>query len=71
MHDEFQPERTGDGRVIPPDDFGLQLDDPEGSFEESGPYEDEDAGLEDIGNSVDPEAIEEEPAAARPGAGAA
>ena len=70
MHDEFQPEHTNDGRVVPQDDFGLWLDDPEGSSEESGPYRDEDAGLEDTGTSVNPEATDGEPAAAQPGAGA-
>jgi hypothetical protein len=52
-----------------PDDFGLALDDPTGSSEESGPSADDDAGLEDIGASVNPEATAEETTVAQPDAG--
>jgi hypothetical protein len=69
FHDEFQVERTEDGGVVPPDDFGLLLDDPEGSSEETGVYVDDEAELADTGASVNPEATAEEPAATQPGAG--
>jgi hypothetical protein len=71
FHDEFQVERTEDGGVVPPDDFGLLLDDPEGSSEETGVYVDDEAELDDTGTSVNPEATAEESAAAQPGAGTA
>ena len=54
---------------MPADDHGLLLYDPEGSSEETGIYGDDDAGEEDAGISANPKAAEEEPAAARPGAG--
>ena len=54
FHDEFQPERAEDGRVVPADDYGLLLDDPEGSSEETDIYHDMDAGEVDTGTSVDP-----------------
>ena len=82
-HDEFQAERMKDGVELPPDNFGLALDDPVGSSTESGPYTDDEAGLDDIGISADPEAVAkestqaddgttpaagaEEPASAQPG----
>ena len=54
FHDEFQPERAEDGGVVPADDYGLLLDDPEGSSEETDVYRDADAGEEDTGTSADP-----------------
>lgn len=69
IHNELQPERTEDGGVMPADDFGLLLDDPEGSSEETGIYDDVDADEEGTGTSANPEHTEGEPAAARPSAG--
>ena len=54
FHDEFRPERAEDGGVVPANDYGLLLDDPEGSSEETGIYYDTDAGEEDTGTSADP-----------------
>ena len=54
FHDEFHPERAEDGGVVPADDYGLLLDDPEGSSEETDVYHDADAGEEDTGTSADP-----------------
>ena len=54
FHDEFHPERAEDGGVVPADDYGLLLDDPEGSSEETDIYHDMDAGEVDTGPSVDP-----------------
>ena len=54
FHDEFQPERVEDGGVVPTEDYGLLLDDPEGSSEETDIYRDADAGEEDTGTSADP-----------------
>jgi hypothetical protein len=68
-HDEFQVERTEDGGVVPPDDFGLLLDDPEGSSEETGVYLDDEAELDDTGASANPEATVKDSAVAQPGAG--
>ena len=51
FHDEFQVERTEDGGEVPADDFGLLLDDPEGSSEETGIYMDDEAELDDTGAS--------------------
>ena len=54
--------------MVPPDDFVLLLDNPEGSSEESVPYADEDAGLADTGTSMNPGATEEDSAVAQPDA---
>ena len=54
FHDEFRPERAEDSGVVPADDYGLLLDDPEGSSEETDVYRDADVGEEDIGTSADP-----------------
>ena len=51
---QFQPERAEHGRVVPADDYGLLLDDPEGSSKETDVYRDADAWEEDTGTSVDP-----------------
>lgn len=68
FHDEFHPERTEDGRAVDGDDYGLLLDDPEGSSEQTGVYRD--AGAEeDTGASLDPEAARGEPSTSRRGAG--
>lgn len=66
LHDEFQVEWTADSGVVPPDDFGLALDDPASSSKESGPYAYDDAGMDDTGALVNPEAIAEEPTVAQP-----
>lgn len=50
FHDEFQVERTEDGEAVPVDDFGLQLDDPEGSSGETL-YMDDEAESDDTGAS--------------------
>ena len=63
--DEFQPERAEDGGVVPADDYGLLLCDPEGSSEETSVYSDADAE-EDTGASPDPEAARGEPLTSRP-----
>lgn len=68
MHDEIHVERTEDGAVVPPDDFGLVLDDPVGSSKDSGPYTDDDTGLDDTGTSENPEVTAEETAVAQPDA---
>ena len=70
LHNEFYVERMDDDRVVPPDDFGLLLDDPLSSSEESSPYTDEDAGLANTGTSMNPEPTEEESAVVHPGTGA-
>ena len=55
--------------MVPADDYGLRLDNPEGSSKETCINGDGDAEEGDTGASVNPEATEGEPAAARPGAG--
>ena len=42
---------------MPADDYGLLLDDPEGSSKETDVYRDADAGEDEVGTSVDPEAV--------------
>ena len=59
-------EWTADSGVVPPDDFGLALDDPLASSEESGRYVDDGAWLDDIGATRNPEVTTEEPAVAQP-----
>lgn len=71
LHDEFEVEWREDGGVVPLDSFGLLLDHPEGSFDESGPYVDDEAGLEDTGTTEHPDVTAEEPPIAQPGTGVA
>ena len=47
-----------DGDVVPADDYKFLLDDPEGSFEETGVYHDVSIEEGDTGTSADPEATE-------------
>ena len=68
FHDEFHPERTEDGRAVHGDHYGLPLQDPEGSSEETGVYGNLDAE-EDTGASPDPKAARGEPSMSRRGTG--
>ena len=58
FQDEFRSERAGDGGVVPADDCGLLLDDPEGSSEETGVYRDKGIDEGDTGTSANPDATE-------------
>lgn len=69
-HDEIQVEMINDGGEVPPDNFGFALDDPLGSSEESGPYTDDNTGLDYTSATKNLEATAEEPAAAQPNMGA-
>lgn len=55
---------------MPPNDFGLVLNDPLGSSKESVPYANDDAGLDDTGASENPEVTPEEPMVTQPDMGA-
>ena len=54
LRDEFQPERAEDGGVVPAEDYGLLLDELEGSSEETSVYHNTDAEEEDTDTSADP-----------------
>ena len=69
-HDKFQVERTEDGGEVPSNNFGMALNDAAGTSEESGPYTDDEAGLDDSGTSANPEATMEELAVKQPDTGA-
>jgi hypothetical protein len=53
-HEDFVPERVSDGMALPADDYGLALEDPEGSSAETGAGADDDAAeLDDTGASAE------------------
>lgn len=66
LHDEFQVERMEDGGKLPPDNFGLTLDDPTSSSEETDAYTDDEAGLDNTDILVGPKAVMKEPVRVQP-----
>ena len=62
---EFVPERAPDGAELPADDFGLELEDPEGSSAETGADADDDTGeLDDTATTENPAPSDADEAAA-------
>lgn len=61
-HEEFNVDQTEDDKELPPDDFGVALDDPTGSSDKMDTYPDNEAALDNTSVLADPEADAEEPA---------
>ena len=61
-------EPTEDGRELPPNNFGLALNDLTGSSDETDAYMSDEARLDDTGASENPEVTAEETAVAQPDA---